>query len=637
MDLWQKGRELRAVGGNVMKLRISEKLALPLDAVTQKFAILGRTGSGKSYCATKLCEEMLEAKAQVIALDPVGVWYGLRVGQRDVAGFSIPIFGGLHGDVPLEPGAGEFIANLIVDRGISAVLDVSQFESDAQKARFAKDFATRFFFRKKSSPSAVHLFLEEAQEFVPQNPQRDEALMLHAFHRIAKLGRNFGIGATLITQRPQEVNKKALNQTECLFAFQMTGPQERKAIESWIAEKGVNEDIVSVLPHLKIGTCHVWSPQWLKISETITIARKKTADVSSTPTSGAKRAEPKELSHDELVELTKSMAATVERAKAEDPRELKKQIADFRLRIADLEKAKPSEKSRIEIKRVEVPVLKDAQIARLEKVHVQIVEEFTRATTHANALLARVDEVLQPLRDAVQLIPNFEKLTTPGLGQRSGSARARANEVDGAHQPAGLAPRSTQLISNVPRQPAAAPQRSASLAATGGARGAGENEMTRPMQRILDALASLEALGLAEVDKSNAAVFADQSPTSSGYTNNLGRLRSLGLIHYPHRGGLALTDSGRNLAQSDGSIRTREDLHRAWFAKLPSPKVRILEKLIAAYPDAIEKAQLAELAGQSPTSSGYTNNLGNLRSLGLVDYPQQGFVAATALLFPAAL
>lgn len=37
-----------------MKLRISEKLLLPAEAVTQKFAILGRTGSGKSYAATKL-------------------------------------------------------------------------------------------------------------------------------------------------------------------------------------------------------------------------------------------------------------------------------------------------------------------------------------------------------------------------------------------------------------------------------------------------------------------------------------------------------------------------------------------------------------------------------------------------------
>ena len=38
------------------KLRISTDLALPLDAVTQKLGFMGRTGSGKSYAATKTAD-----------------------------------------------------------------------------------------------------------------------------------------------------------------------------------------------------------------------------------------------------------------------------------------------------------------------------------------------------------------------------------------------------------------------------------------------------------------------------------------------------------------------------------------------------------------------------------------------------
>jgi hypothetical protein len=38
--------------------------------------------------------------------------------------------------------------------------------------------------------------------------------------------------------------------------------------------------------------------------------------------------------------------------------------------------------------------------------------------------------------------------------------------------------------------------------------------------------------------------------------------------------------------------------------------------------------------GNSATSSGFANNLGALRSLGLIDYPQRGQVMATDLLFP---
>lgn len=60
-----------------------------------------------------------------------------------------------------------------------------------------------------------------------------------------------------------------------------------------------------------------------------------------------------------------------------------------------------------------------------------------------------------------------------------------------------------------------------------------KTQLSNPQQRILDALAEFETLGLASVARHNLAVFSDQSPTSGGYTNNLGRLRGLGLIDYP--------------------------------------------------------------------------------------------------------
>src|SRR5262245_13694185 len=109
-------------------LHISDQLSLPLDAVTQTIAFIARKGGGKTYGATKLAELMLEAHAQVIALDPVGNWFGLRLNADGAAGgFPIYVFGGERGDVPLVPEAGRRIAALLVDKPISAVLDVSAF------------------------------------------------------------------------------------------------------------------------------------------------------------------------------------------------------------------------------------------------------------------------------------------------------------------------------------------------------------------------------------------------------------------------------------------------------------------------------------------------------------------------------
>lgn len=76
-----------------------------------------------------------------------------------------------------------------------------------------------------------------------------------------------------------------------------------------------------------------------------------------------------------------------------------------------------------------------------------------------------------------------------------------------------------------------------------------------------------------------------------------------------------------------------DELHDAIRTKLPPAKWKILESLIAVYPKAKTKDALAEEIGVSPTSGGYFNNLGSLRSLGLIDYPRPSEVAALPVLF----
>ena len=97
---------------------------------------------------------------------------------------------------------------------------------------------------------------------------------------------------------------------------------------------------------------------------------------------------------------------------------------------------------------------------------------------------------------------------------------------------------------------------------------------------------------------------------------------------------MALTDAGRALAAPTEPIRSLEELHQAWQRKLSTPQWRILHALIAVHPRAVSRGWLADESGQSASSSGYANNLGALRSLGLLDYPASGMVAATDLLFP---
>lgn len=264
-----------------MTIQVIPGLDFPLDAITQKFAWLGRSGSGKSFASRRFVEQLLHAGAQVIVVDTVGVWFGLR------SRFEVPILGGLHGDMPLEPAAGELVADIVVEHGSSFVLDTSHFH-DAERCRFMTAFGKRLFELKKRRPGAMHVLLDEGQDVVPQEPRPNENLMLHEWVRIAKQGRAFGIGLSITSQRPQEISKKALNQTECVVAFQLTGHHERKALEAWLTDKGIQEQkLGDLLPTLEQGMPFVWSPQWLK---TAGVSGKvlpiESADTSSTPTLG---------------------------------------------------------------------------------------------------------------------------------------------------------------------------------------------------------------------------------------------------------------------------------------------------------------------------------------------------------------
>jgi hypothetical protein len=101
---------------------------LPLEVVTLATAILGQRGSGKSHTAACFAEEMAEAGQQAVAIDPTGAWYGLKSSaDGNKPGYPFVVFGGDHADVPLEEHAGEIIARALVERGFSAIIDLSHF------------------------------------------------------------------------------------------------------------------------------------------------------------------------------------------------------------------------------------------------------------------------------------------------------------------------------------------------------------------------------------------------------------------------------------------------------------------------------------------------------------------------------
>ena len=563
-------------------LNISPELQLPLDLITETAAIIAKRGVGKTYTASVITEELLKAGGHVIAIDPVGVWWGLRASAQGEpeGGLQVLILGGGHGDLPLDPNSGRAVADLIVDERLSCVLDLSLMMQE-EAARFLAPFLERLY---QINRAPLHLMVDEADSIAPQVPGRGESVMLAAMDRIVRRGRARGLGVTLITQRPAVLSKNVLTQIELLITLRLTSPNDRKAIDGWIQAQGTEDErraVMASLATLEVGEAWFWSPAWLGLLKRVRIRQRQTFDSSATPKVGQTLAAPRTLASIDLSALKERFSGALVAAAENDPEQLHRRIASLEQQLRD----RPTEQV---VERVEVPVLRSGEVERLE----QAAEGMTAMGKDLLSVAGEIRAVLAKNSNPAPPLPSV--------------------------------PLPRQLLA--PRADASSPSATSSVVHSDG--------ITAPQQRILNALASFKALGLHQVARNNVAVWADQSPTSSGYGNNLGRLRTMGHIEYPNPGFVALTEVGCTVATAAISIHTVHDLHSAWLARLPRPQGRILAELLASYPNAMARHDLAHRSGQSPTSSGFGNNLGHLRSLGLINYYPPRSVVATNLVFP---
>ena len=110
----------------------ADGFTLPVDVLGEAVGIVATRGAGKTYASVTLIEEANAIGVPVVVIDPTGVYHGLRSsasGKGD--GLPFYVFGGPHGDLPLEKEAGRLIADAAVDTRHSFVLDVSDFSKGA--------------------------------------------------------------------------------------------------------------------------------------------------------------------------------------------------------------------------------------------------------------------------------------------------------------------------------------------------------------------------------------------------------------------------------------------------------------------------------------------------------------------------
>jgi len=206
---------------------------LPLSALNRRLAIVGTSESGKTYAAKSLVERLMDGGWRVCVVDPVGVWWGLCAGadDGDASDYPVVVFGNRHADIALDDGMGAALDRLLGTHPLACVVDLSELGSSAARRLFMTAFAQALH---EANTEPLHLVLDEADLWAPQQTQPDRQALLGRIEEIVRRGRVRGFVPWLITQRPAVLHKDVLSQADTLVSMKLTSSQDREAVGRWI-------------------------------------------------------------------------------------------------------------------------------------------------------------------------------------------------------------------------------------------------------------------------------------------------------------------------------------------------------------------------------------------------------------------
>lgn len=551
--------------------------------------VQANSGGGKSWVLRRLLEQT-HGHIQQIVLDVEDEFYTLReqydyvLVRRD------------DGDCVPEVRSAPLLARRLLELGVSAIISIYEMKHHERTA-FVKAFLDAMVNAPKSLWHPVYVVVDEAHVFCPEKGKAESA---GSVIDLMTRGRKRGFCGILATQRLAKLNKDAAAEANnkligrCAIDVDMHRAAEELGFRS--------KDDMLTLRTLEPGEFYAFGPAISNEVRKVQIGPVKTTH----PKAGAAPvpiAPPKT----KVVAVLSKLGDLPKEAQEElvTLDQLRREVTRLRGELTRAQHAQPKAPEPV-VERVEVPVL-DAAVA----------EQLSNFIRDGRILAEKITETTYEVSRAVDKAHHLCK-----DGQRSAANRLpRNSNTNGHERAASVAQRAST--------PAAG-----RLAPTGGESG-GDGSVSGVMQRVLNALAELEQLGAAKPERELVAFMAGYTNLNSkGFTNAIGSLRTSGMIDYPDRGTIALTETGRQSAQYGTAPRNAEDVQQRICALLGGASSRILEPLIEVYPSALAREDVAARAGYGNLNSkGFTNAIGRLRSLGFIDYPERGTIKAQPVLF----
>jgi len=236
-----------------VKFRISDNLCIDTEAeVVRKqglrIAIIGESGSGKSWTMAVFGEQAIQQGLQVVFFDVHGEYWSFREIFENVL-----VVGGENADLPLNPD----IIPVYMEaykQGFSLDFNFREYLADEYEYGMLVEKILRALWKVQvNNPRPALWILEEAHLIAPQEKSRDVMRRVGLIKAIATGGRKFGILLLMGTQRPAELHKTPLSQCYIRFFGKLTERLDRKAVEDYL--KPLKSDL---LKNLKTGQFYVY-------------------------------------------------------------------------------------------------------------------------------------------------------------------------------------------------------------------------------------------------------------------------------------------------------------------------------------------------------------------------------------------
>lgn len=546
--------------------------------IETRAVIMANSGGGKSWLLRRLLEQT-HGSVQQIVIDVEDEFATLR------EKYDYVLAGRQGGDCPADVRCAELLARRLLELRVSAIIGIYELKAH-ERVRFVRLFLESLVNAPKDLWHPVLVVVDEAQLFAPEGTKCEST---QAVIDLMNRGRKRGFCGVLATQRPSMLSKdaSAAANNKLIGRFSQDIDVKRAADDLGIYKKERQSD----LRRLKPGSFFAVGPALCDNVTEIEVGPVETTH----PRAGQRAMAPPPPAAKVL-----KILATLEDLPHEAEQEAQT-MADLQRKVRELERAAKSAPVPVpaEPTVIDKPVLKEGELERIESV----VAMFESVTSRLDEIISGAREAGKPVADALKLF-KAPAPTAPRLNRLS-------------------APQAKPAIS----RPVQAKPSHQQHATTNG-------HLPGPEQRILDAIAWLESLGIETPEQTAVAFLAGYTTGGGGYNNPRGSLRTKGYIDYVPGDKLRLTEPGREQSNYPDTVLTNEELQRRVMDRLPGPEKKILRVILDAYPEAISNEACATASGYTEGGGGYNNPRGRLRTLGLIEYVSGG-LRARDILFPA--